>query len=257
MIANVEFPFAYVWLTEALLVVHFLLTPLVVCTWVGTSAWAAVFSFVPIFTLWSMNSIAHSLDNPFSDENKSIDCEYLHADFNRRLLSIYPVTRMQTPAMSPEANSDLFQVQSGLNACRQARLDSGRSGMFSRTMSFSSKSTMERQSSERKCKPAAGQSFVAMLGGMDSKKSGRFSGRFSSWLRVSSGEHSLVHCTNLGPGGGPSGSSERGRPARGSCETFASVAEQPEAVADPHPAELAPGRPEYQSGGETNRSSPV
>jgi len=77
--------------------------PCVISQWVYHPLWAAVFSFVQVFILWSLNFIAIELENPFGRDVNDLDGRALQADMNDRLLLIVQPHQKAIPFLLPSA----------------------------------------------------------------------------------------------------------------------------------------------------------
>jgi len=84
-ISNVPFPFPYAQTCDILLMMYWVFVPFVVAQWVHTFWWAAIFSFIQVFTLWTLNLIAVELENPFGTDANDIDGYRLQLDMNNHL----------------------------------------------------------------------------------------------------------------------------------------------------------------------------
>lgn len=84
-VSSVPFPFPYAQVCDTLLMLHWLVVPFLVSTWASTPYWAAIFSFVQVFILWSLNFIAVEIENPFGMDANDIDARYMHVATNRWL----------------------------------------------------------------------------------------------------------------------------------------------------------------------------
>lgn len=82
-LATIPFPFPYSACSLLLLVVHWVMTPIVICHWTSHISVAAVFSFVLVFMLWELRSVAEELENPFA----GYACDLPVAEYQRNLNS--------------------------------------------------------------------------------------------------------------------------------------------------------------------------
>jgi len=102
-VSSVPFPFPYAQTCDALLVMHFLATPLVMAQWCTQPAWAAIFAFMQVFFLWGLNSIACEIENPFGEDLNDIDTHRLQWQMNRHLYQIIDTDTQHTPTLVREA----------------------------------------------------------------------------------------------------------------------------------------------------------
>mmetsp|Transcript_23908 Transcript_23908/g.67177 ORF Transcript_23908/g.67177 Transcript_23908/m.67177 type:complete len:483 (+) Transcript_23908:124-1572(+) len=84
-ISSVPFPFPYAQTCDCILLMHWLAVPLVVAPWVSELWWGVVFSFIQVFTLWTLNLIAVELENPFGTDPNDIDGESQQLIMNTHL----------------------------------------------------------------------------------------------------------------------------------------------------------------------------
>jgi len=98
-ISNVPFPFPYAQTCDSILMMHWLLTPFIVCSWVGSFWWATIFSFMQVFTLWTLNLIAIELENPFGRDPNDIDGERMQLVMNNHLRMLISDAQVRTPSL--------------------------------------------------------------------------------------------------------------------------------------------------------------
>jgi len=112
-VTEVPFPFPYVQATEVLLLVHFFVTPIVMQSFAVGAAWAAISSFLATLLLWSLNSIAAELENPFSQTQNVLDMMTLQTEFNKRLLLLIKPKTNKVPFILEGCimDTDLLQTQ--------------------------------------------------------------------------------------------------------------------------------------------------
>lgn len=99
-IAWIPFPFPYAQATVALLLMHWLVTPVVMVAWTSSPMTAGVFTFMPVFTLWGMNCIATEIEGPFSGQANDIDLVELQKRMNTHLLLLLDPHTTVTPTLS-------------------------------------------------------------------------------------------------------------------------------------------------------------
>lgn len=103
-VAWIPFPFPYAQTTVALLLIHWIVTPVIMVAWTSSPPIAAIFSAIPVFTLWSMNSIATEIEQPFSGQANDIDPSELQARMNTRLLMLLDPSTVAVPSISHTRN---------------------------------------------------------------------------------------------------------------------------------------------------------
>eukprot|EP00927_Polykrikos_kofoidii_P023701 TRINITY_DN21743_c0_g1_i1.p1 TRINITY_DN21743_c0_g1~~TRINITY_DN21743_c0_g1_i1.p1 ORF type:complete len:671 (+),score=84.55 TRINITY_DN21743_c0_g1_i1:158-2014(+) len=98
--AKVPFPYPYAQTSVTLLVMHWFLTPLVMAQWTN-HAWAsAVFTFIQVFILWSLNVIATGLESPFGGQENDIDPYLMQERMNAQLMVLVSTKAAKTPSLS-------------------------------------------------------------------------------------------------------------------------------------------------------------
>lgn len=102
-ITNVPYPFPYMQATEWLLMLHWIVTPMVVCSWTTSPVWTAVFVFIQTFILWALNTTACQLENPFGDDDNDMNAYELQTNFNQRLLLLLRPSSNRIPHLSEKA----------------------------------------------------------------------------------------------------------------------------------------------------------
>jgi len=120
-ISLLPFPFPYSQATLALLICHWLMTPLMICTWTQSPSVCGIFSFIIVFIFWGLYAIAQELENPFGDDPNDLDAQEIQAQMNERLLLL--VTGVAS-ASKPELKSGQSLEDIDLHA-RQRRSSLG------------------------------------------------------------------------------------------------------------------------------------
>jgi len=100
IVQEVPYPFPYMQTTEMLLITHFMLTPMVMCVLTNTPLWAGVFSFCATFSLWSLNTIATELEDPFGGDANDLPMLEMQHDLNKRLLLLLRPSTNRVPVLS-------------------------------------------------------------------------------------------------------------------------------------------------------------
>lgn len=106
-IAKVPFPFPYAQTTVTLLLMHWTLTPIVMVQWTRNAFAAAVFTFVQVFILWSLNAIATGIEKPFGGQANDIDPYIMQQKMNAHLLLLLDPKTMRTPTLAPGTTCDV------------------------------------------------------------------------------------------------------------------------------------------------------
>lgn len=87
-IADTRFPFPYVQLITILLILHIFMTPLMISSLLPSKAWAPIFTFVPIFGMFSLNFIGVELENPFGNDANDLPLDHFQAEMNKCLMML-------------------------------------------------------------------------------------------------------------------------------------------------------------------------
>jgi len=98
-ISNVPFPFPYAQTCDFLLLLHLFVVPFIVSQWVKKAWWAALFSFIQVFTLWTLNLIAVELENPFGTDANDIDGGEMQLEMNNHLRLLLHIDTLSTPGL--------------------------------------------------------------------------------------------------------------------------------------------------------------
>eukprot|EP00747_Dinoflagellata_sp_TGD_P129851 gnl/TRDRNA2_/TRDRNA2_174750_c1_seq2.p1 gnl/TRDRNA2_/TRDRNA2_174750_c1~~gnl/TRDRNA2_/TRDRNA2_174750_c1_seq2.p1 ORF type:complete len:517 (+),score=63.43 gnl/TRDRNA2_/TRDRNA2_174750_c1_seq2:84-1634(+) len=119
-IVNVPFPPPYDHTLTGLLVLHWIISPWVVCNWTQTSGHAGLLVFLQVFVLWSLTFIAKELEQPFGDDDDDLNVEEVQKNLNARLLLLlHPAAQhmpriRETYATSHAALCRKLKARSGL-----------------------------------------------------------------------------------------------------------------------------------------------
>lgn len=105
VISEVPFPFPYMMALQLMMVTHFCTTPIVFAGWTGTSAVAAVCSFMATFSIWFFIGLAMELDMPFSFTRNSLDMRYLQKLLNNRLMALVHFFKPGVPKLKQGAST--------------------------------------------------------------------------------------------------------------------------------------------------------
>eukprot|EP00928_Gymnodinium_smaydae_P086957 TRINITY_DN71336_c0_g1_i1.p1 TRINITY_DN71336_c0_g1~~TRINITY_DN71336_c0_g1_i1.p1 ORF type:complete len:874 (+),score=202.84 TRINITY_DN71336_c0_g1_i1:66-2687(+) len=105
--AKIPFPFPYAQTTMFLLIFHWLLTPCVMTQWSNGIVGSFVFTFVQVFTLWSLNAIATIFERPFLGQQNDIDPHELQQRINRQLINLVEPKTRKTPFIHASSYCDI------------------------------------------------------------------------------------------------------------------------------------------------------
>merc|ERR1712032_1231857 len=87
-IAGTPFPFPFAQLITMLLLTNLLMTPVIMAVLVSSKVFAFIFTFVPIFGLFSLNFVAMELENPFGNDDNDLPLMHFQEDFNNCLIML-------------------------------------------------------------------------------------------------------------------------------------------------------------------------
>merc|ERR1719277_1567421 len=87
-ITDTKFPFPFVQMIVCLLAVLQVMTPFLLATLIQNPVLVAVFTFVPLFGMFSLNFIAMELENPFGLDDNDLPLNHFQTEMNRCLLML-------------------------------------------------------------------------------------------------------------------------------------------------------------------------
>merc|ERR1711953_832976 len=64
------------------------LTPLMITSLVKTKLWACLFTFVPIFAMFSVNYVGVELENPFGTDDNDLPLAHFQSEMNKCLMML-------------------------------------------------------------------------------------------------------------------------------------------------------------------------
>jgi len=98
--SSTPFPFPYTAAIEIVLMVHFILTPLVVCSWDISLPGVVCFTFFLVFLMWLLHLVPTDLENPFNVKFSGLDTEKLQTTMNEILLDLISEPMDYCPRMN-------------------------------------------------------------------------------------------------------------------------------------------------------------
>lgn len=87
-IADTRFPFPYAQLIAMLLLLHTVMTPMMISCLISGKVWVPLFTFVPIFGMFSLSFIGIELENPFGDDDNDLPLDHFQNEMNMCLLML-------------------------------------------------------------------------------------------------------------------------------------------------------------------------
>mmetsp|Transcript_56517 Transcript_56517/g.127505 ORF Transcript_56517/g.127505 Transcript_56517/m.127505 type:complete len:478 (-) Transcript_56517:115-1548(-) len=112
-ITDTRFPFPYAQLISMLLMLHMVLTPIMIAQLIQHKAWAAIFTFVPIFGMFSLNFVASELENPFGNDDNDLPLAHFQNEMNTSLLMLLHDKTDHIAGIGPRCVTD-FEELTGL-----------------------------------------------------------------------------------------------------------------------------------------------
>jgi len=90
--------------------------------WVETPEWAAILSFTQVFVLWSLNTIATSIENPFGRDANDIDGTLMQCEFNEWLRMCLLPHVDRSPSLSEDFEVEGKELgMADILTCRKSR----------------------------------------------------------------------------------------------------------------------------------------
>lgn len=87
-ITDTKFPFPYAQLISFLLLTHTVLTPMIMSALIKSKVLCALFTFIPVFGMFSLNFIACELENPFGTDANDLPLPHFQDEMNSCLLML-------------------------------------------------------------------------------------------------------------------------------------------------------------------------
>jgi predicted membrane chloride channel (bestrophin family) len=87
-ITDTRFPFPYAQLISLLLLLHTALTPMIMASLIKSKVLCAIFTFIPVFGMFSLNFIAMELENPFGIDDNDLPLPHFQEEMNSCLLML-------------------------------------------------------------------------------------------------------------------------------------------------------------------------
>lgn len=99
-IADIQFPFPYAQILLAMMLVHWLITPILASQVCSAWHWAGLISFFVTVAFWSLLYIAMEIDQPFGDDPNDLPVEDMQREFNSNLLLMLDARVRNAPKFS-------------------------------------------------------------------------------------------------------------------------------------------------------------
>lgn len=116
-ISEFRFPFPYAQTLTTLLLLVTFLQPVIAATFITSPVWAGILVFIGIFTLWSINYVAHEIERPFGDGCNDLPLVEMQESFNASLTALLEKEAMQPPVFNfDRAKNQMVPVGDGMVA---------------------------------------------------------------------------------------------------------------------------------------------
>jgi len=113
-ITDTRFPFPYAQLISMLLFLHMVLTPTMMVQLIEHKAWAAIFTMVPIFGMFSLNLVASELENPFGNDANDLPMAGFQRDMNSSLLMLLHCNTDHVAGTSEDCLTDFEELAASM-----------------------------------------------------------------------------------------------------------------------------------------------
>lgn len=82
---------------------------IITCAWMSSASAVAIFTFLPIFLMWSLHFTAGEIENPFGVDASDLDLQEMQDTLNDSLVRLLSAMTQTTPGLT---------IDSELAACR-------------------------------------------------------------------------------------------------------------------------------------------
>jgi len=135
-ITDTRFPFPYAQLISFLLLLHTVLTPMIISGVIRSKVLAAIFAFVPVFGMFSLNFIASELENPFGTDDNDLPLEHFQTEMNSCLLMLLHTNTDMIAGTSPRCITNFEKLLATMQFDRSSHSPDNK--MMSRLSAFES-----------------------------------------------------------------------------------------------------------------------
>jgi len=109
-ITDTRFPFPYAQLISFLLFLHCVLTPMIISGVIKSKVLCAVFIFIPIFGMVSLNFIASELENPFGTDDNDLPLAHFQEEMNSCLMMLLHTNTDMIATTSSRCITDFYDL---------------------------------------------------------------------------------------------------------------------------------------------------
>lgn len=113
-ITDTQFPFPYAQLIMILLLLHSILTPIVVSSFITNPWWAGVVTFVPVFGMFAVNLVANELEMPFGEDANDLNLHLFQEEMNNSLCMLIHDEADHMPHTTSDAVKDFYQLKAAV-----------------------------------------------------------------------------------------------------------------------------------------------
>jgi len=115
-ITDTRFPFPYAQLITFLMFLHIILTPMIISGIMKSKVLCAVFSFIPIFGMFSLTFIASELENPFGTDDNDLPLAHFQEEMNNCLMMLLHTNTDMIASTSQRCVCDFYDLLKTMNA---------------------------------------------------------------------------------------------------------------------------------------------
>jgi hypothetical protein len=181
-ITDTRFPFPFAQLISGLLACLMVLTPVMISNvFVESKTLSFVFTFVPIFGMFSLNYVAMELENPFGDDDNDLPLDHFQEEMNSCLMMLLQENADLICTVKVECQKDFGMLKIQLDEAMEAALEEEEPIEVMSPVGSDGGADKMRSKSLR-----SGRSFVVENSVRSSRKSMRASGNSSTSSGMSS-----------------------------------------------------------------------
>merc|ERR1719291_1081470 len=78
---------------------------------IKNKVWCALFTFVPVFGMFSLNFVASELENPFGDDENDLPLAHFQQEMNTSLLMLLHYNTDHIAMLSPQCRKDFNDLK--------------------------------------------------------------------------------------------------------------------------------------------------
>lgn len=148
-ITDTRFPFPYAQLITFLLFLHTVLTPMILSGLIKSKVCCAIFIFIPIFGMFSLNFIASELENPFGTDDNDLPLAHFQEEMNSCLMMLLHTNTDMISTTSGRCVVDFYELLKTMEAAHN-----GENGGVNRLSQFSAEDFTEEEETNTETPPA-------------------------------------------------------------------------------------------------------